>query len=38
MQTGRLEAAEQELQLAEKAGFRVNPQFKQDLKQRKSGQ
>jgi tetratricopeptide (TPR) repeat protein len=35
MQTGRLEEAEQELKLAEKSGFRVNPQFKEDLKERK---
>lgn len=32
MQTGRLDLAEQELKLAEKNGFRVNPQFKTDLK------
>jgi tetratricopeptide (TPR) repeat protein len=37
MQTGRLEEAEQSLKLAEKAGFRVNPQFKEDLKKKKSG-
>jgi Tfp pilus assembly protein PilF len=34
MQTGRLDAADQELKLAEKNGFRVNPQFKADLRQR----
>jgi hypothetical protein len=34
MQTGRLAAAEQEVKLAEKNGFRVNPQFKTDLKDR----
>ena len=32
MRTDRLDAAAQELKLAEKAGFRVNPQFKEDLK------
>ena len=36
MQTDRLDAADEELKLAEKAGFRVNPQFKADLKQRRS--
>ena len=34
MQTGRFEQALQELTLAEKAGFKVNPQFKADLKER----
>jgi Tfp pilus assembly protein PilF len=34
MQTGRLTEAEHELKLAEKNGFRVNPQFKADLKER----
>jgi tetratricopeptide (TPR) repeat protein len=34
MQTGRLDEAEQELKLAEKNGFNVNPQFKSDLKER----
>jgi len=34
MQTGRLTEAEAELKLAEKNGFRVNPQFKADLKDR----
>ena len=34
MQTGRLVEAEQSLKLAEKAGFRVNPQFKDDLKEK----
>ena len=34
MQTGRLTEAEQEMKLAEKNGFRVNPQFKTDLKDR----
>jgi tetratricopeptide (TPR) repeat protein len=33
MRTGRLDAADQELKLAEKHGTRVNPQFKKDLKQ-----
>jgi tetratricopeptide (TPR) repeat protein len=32
MRTGRLEAAEREMKLAEKYGVRVNPQFKADLK------
>jgi Tfp pilus assembly protein PilF len=34
MQSGRLADAERELKLAEKNGFRVNPQFKDDLKAR----
>jgi len=34
MQTGRFDQALQELTLAEKAGFKVNPQFKADLKER----
>jgi tetratricopeptide (TPR) repeat protein len=34
MQTGRLNEAEQELKLAEKNGFNVNPQFKSDLNER----
>jgi tetratricopeptide (TPR) repeat protein len=34
MQSGRLAEAEAELTLAEKNGFRVNPQFKADLKGR----
>src|SRR5262249_28974015 len=33
MRTGRLDAAEAEVRLAEKYGARVNPQFKKDLKQ-----
>ena len=37
MQTGRYEQAEVEIKLAEKAGFRVNPQFKEDLKKKKTG-
>jgi len=32
MQTGRFDAAEAEIKAAEKSGFRVNPQLKQDLK------
>ena len=32
MQTGRLDKALEEVTLAEKAGFKVNPQFKADLK------
>lgn len=35
MQTGRLDEADQEIKTAEKNGFRVNPQFKQDLKDRR---
>jgi len=34
MQTGRLDAAQKEITLAEKNGFRVNPQFKEDLKKK----
>jgi tetratricopeptide (TPR) repeat protein len=34
MQTDRFDQAFQELTLAEKAGFKVNPQFKADLKER----
>jgi len=34
MQTGGFEQARQELALAEKVGFKVNPQFKADLKER----
>jgi tetratricopeptide (TPR) repeat protein len=34
MQTGRFMEAEQELKLAEKNGFNVNPQFKTDLRER----
>jgi Flp pilus assembly protein TadD len=37
MLTGRLDEAGQEIKAAEKAGFRVNPQFKEDLKQRRKG-
>ena len=36
MQAGRLDEADQEIKLAEKNGFRVNPQFKEDLKKRKA--
>jgi hypothetical protein len=35
MLTDRLDAAEEEVKVAEKAGFRVNPQFKEDLKNRR---
>jgi hypothetical protein len=35
MLTDRLDAAEDEVKLAEKAGFRVNPQLKEDLKNRR---
>jgi tetratricopeptide (TPR) repeat protein len=34
MQSGRLAEGEEEVKLAEKNGFRVNPQFKADLKDR----
>jgi tetratricopeptide (TPR) repeat protein len=34
MQAGRFDEASAELSLAEKAGFKVNPQFKADLKER----
>jgi tetratricopeptide (TPR) repeat protein len=37
MQTGRLSEAEQEIKFAEQSGFRVNPQFKDDLKKKKAG-
>jgi tetratricopeptide (TPR) repeat protein len=33
MRTGRLQAAAEEMKLAERNGVRVNPQFKKDLKQ-----
>jgi Tfp pilus assembly protein PilF len=36
MQAGRLSEAEAELKLAEKNGFRINPQFKADLKDRQT--
>jgi len=36
MQTDRLDSAGEELKQSEKAGFRVNPQFKADLKQKRS--
>lgn len=35
MMTGRLDQAEQEIVLAEKAGFRVSPLLKEDLKKRR---
>jgi Flp pilus assembly protein TadD len=35
MLTGRLDEAERELDLAEKAGFKVNPQLRADLKKRR---
>lgn len=38
MQGGRYADAEREMKLAEKNGFRVNPQFKDDLKARAKGQ
>ncbi len=37
MMTGRYGQADEEVKAAEKAGFRVNPQFKEDLKKRASG-
>jgi len=37
MLTGRLDKAEQEIALAERAGFRVSPDLKADLKKRKGG-
>jgi Flp pilus assembly protein TadD len=37
MQSGRFAEAEQEIKLAEKSGFRVNPQFKEDLKKKNAG-
>jgi tetratricopeptide (TPR) repeat protein len=37
MLTGRLEEAEREMKTAEKAGFRVSPQFKEDLKKAMAG-
>lgn len=37
MQTERYDLAEQEITLAEKSGFHVNPQFKDDLKKRRAG-
>ena len=36
MQTDRLDKALEEVTLAEKAGFKVNPQFKADLKEKKN--
>jgi Tfp pilus assembly protein PilF len=38
MQSGKLNEAEQELKLAEKNGFNVNPQFKNDLKDRQKAE
>jgi tetratricopeptide (TPR) repeat protein len=35
LQTDRLDEADQQLKLAEKFGFRVNPQLKQDVKKRR---
>jgi Flp pilus assembly protein TadD len=37
MQSDRLDAAQEEIKLAEKAGFRVNPQFKEDLRKKRAG-
>jgi tetratricopeptide (TPR) repeat protein len=37
METGRLDESTKEIALAEKAGFRVNPEFKKELAARKSG-
>ncbi len=36
LQAGRLDDADRELRLAEKSGFRVNPQFKDDLRKLRS--
>ena len=38
MLTGRFDEAEGEIRLAEKAGFRVSPKFKEDLARRSKGQ
>jgi hypothetical protein len=37
MTSGRFKAADAEMKAAEKTGFRVNPQFKADLKKAASG-
>jgi tetratricopeptide (TPR) repeat protein len=37
MLTGRLEESTREMTLAEKSGYRVNPQFKQDLEDKRKG-
>jgi len=37
MPTGRLEEATSEVRLAEKTGFKVNPQLKQDLEAKRKG-
>jgi len=37
MMTGRLDDSTKEIALAEKSGFRVNPQFKQDLEAKRKG-
>lgn len=37
MLTNRVDEAEQEVKLAEKNGFRVNPRFKEDVKKRREG-
>ena len=37
MITGRYDEAEREIPLAEKAGFRVSPAFKEELKAKKAG-
>jgi hypothetical protein len=38
MLTGRFDEAEGEIRLAEKAGFKVSPKFKDDLARRSKGQ
>ena len=38
MLSGRLAEAEREMKLAEKSGFTVSPQFKDDLKAKQEGQ
>jgi hypothetical protein len=37
LETGRLADAERSVAAAEKAGFKVHPQLKQDIKDRKKG-
>ena len=36
LMTDRAEPAEEEVKLAEKSGFRVNPQLKEDIKKRRA--
>ena len=37
MERGRIAEAVSEMKLAEKTGFKVNPQFKEDLEARRKG-